>query len=182
MFRKSIFLLCIMALSAAFALTPVAGQTQKSNDKAKSADVRELEKQARQLDQQSAKEPNDKTFALLSKELGVPEATLQSEKQSTSFGFGQLFIANALAKASGKTFDQIASEFRGGKGWGEIAAQNGVKLGSVVSQIKTSNKAMTRQVNSEAHASQGTPAKGSPTQGKSGPPSPPATGRGRGGR
>ncbi len=179
MFKKSIFLFCTMALAAAFALTPVAGQTQKSDDKAKSADIRELEKQARQLDQQSAKEPNDKSFALLSKELDVPAATLQSEKQSTNFGFGQLFIANALAKASGKTFDQIAGEFRGGKGWGEIAAQNGVKLGPVVSQIKSSNKAMNHQENSEAHGSQGAPAKGSPTQGKSGPPT---TGRGRGGR
>lgn len=184
MFRKGIFLVCTLALAATFALTTVSGQTQANADKTRSSDVRELEKQARTLDQQAAKEPNDKTFALLSKQLDIPVATLQSEKQSTNFGFGQLFIANALAKSSGKTFDQIAGEFQQGQGWGQIAAQNGVKLGSVVSQIKSSNKAMGHQVNSQNQGQgqgQSHSPQASPATGKSGPPT---TGRGtgRGGR
>ncbi len=172
MFKKGILLLCTMALAGAFVPASGAGQTQTSAEKTRSSDIGELEKQARLLDDQAAKEPNDKTFTLLSKQLGVSVTTLQSEKQSTNFGFGQLFIANALAKSSGKTFDQIAQEFRQGQGWGKIADQNGVKLGSVVSQIKSSNKAMDHQLNSQGHGPQGAPAKG-----KSGPPT---TGRGTG--
>ncbi len=172
MFKKGMLLLFTMAFVGTFALTTWARQTQTSTDKTNTSEMRELEKQARLLDDQAAKEPNDKTFALLSKQLNVPVATLQEEKQNTKFGFGQLFIANALAKSTGKTFDQIAQEFRQGQGWGQIANQNGVKLGSVVSQIKSSNKAMGHQVNGEAHGPQGSPAKG-----KSGPP---ATARGTG--
>lgn len=172
MLKRSMLLLCTVALAGTFALASRASQTQTGAEKSQSSDMRELEKQARLLDDQAAKEPNDKTFDLLSKQLDVPVATLQSEKQSSNFGFGELFIANALAKSSGKTFDQISQEFRQGKGWGQIADQNGVKLGPVVSQIKSSNKAMDHQVNSQSHSPQGAPAKG-----KSGPP---ATGRGTG--
>lgn len=172
MSRRGLLLLCTIAFAVTLAWTSSANQTQ-TTEKTQSSDMRELEKQARRLDDQAAKEPNDKVFSLLSKQLDVPVATLQSEKQSTKFGFGELFIANALAKSSGKTFDQIAQEFRQGRGWGEIAKQNGVKLGRVVSQIKSANKSVGSAMNHASKSSQGSPAKG-----KSAPP--PATGRGSG--
>lgn len=61
-----------------------------------------------------------------------------------------LFITNALANATAssvnpKTFQQIADEFNTGKVWGQIAKENGVKLGSIISGIKRSNKAIQTQ-------------------------------------
>ncbi len=182
MLRKSTLILCALTLAGTFVAATLASQTQTkaqtqtSEDKKQSADVRELEKQASLFDEQAAKQSdNGKVFSQLSKQLDIPVATLQSEKQSSKLGFGELFIANALAKSSGKTFDQIVQEFHQGQGWGEIAKQNSVKLGPVVSQIKSANKAVGNELNhsnsSPEGASSGTP------KGKG---SPPATGKGGG--
>jgi len=83
---------------------------------------------------------NQPVFESLSKRLDVSVETLQAQKESTGFGFGQLFIANSLAEASGQTFDQMAEAFNAGKGWGEIAKANDLKLGKVVSGLKRANK------------------------------------------
>ncbi len=108
-----------------------------------SKDLQEMQKQATRLDTEaSGSEGHTAIFASLSKELNVPVATLQNEQKSTNFGFGQLFIANSLATASGKTFDQISQEFKSGKGWGEIAKENNVKVGKVVSALKRTNQQM----------------------------------------
>ncbi|HYK89185.1 MAG TPA: hypothetical protein VE398_10465 [Acidobacteriota bacterium] len=79
---------------------------------------------------------NQAVLESLSKQLKIPAATLDAQQRSTKFGFGQLLIANSLAQASGKTFDQVAQEFKSGKGWGEIAKENNLKLGTVVSSVK----------------------------------------------
>ncbi len=114
----------------------------------------EVVKETQALDQAAAKAGNDKVFQTLSKQLNVPVSDLQAQQQSTHFGFGQLFIANALANATAKsatpkTFQQIADEFNAGKGWGQIANQNGVKLGSIISSIKRSDKAIQAQQRNE---------------------------------
>ncbi len=169
MSRKSLIVFAVLILVGAVASFSYA-QT-------KPAEVKDLEKQSKLLDDQAAKQPNDQTFQQLSKELGVPIETLQAERKSTNFGFGELFIANALAKATGKTFDQLATEFRQGKGWGQIAQENNVKLGTIISQVKRSSTAMEK-----AHNGQTNTGHGAATKGKSGPPQ---TGRGptgRGGR
>lgn len=119
-----------LAIAAAFA---------QSTDQSK--DVRELQKQADRLDKEANQDQgHDAVFESLSKQLNVPVVTLQAEQKDTGFGFGQLFIANSLAAASGKTFDQVAQEFKGGKGWGQIARENNVRLGNVVSDLKRANK------------------------------------------
>ncbi len=183
MLKKSMLLLCVLTLAGTFVAAGLASQSQTttqaqtSEDKKQAADVKELEKQAGMLDEQAAKAPNnnDKVFSQLSKELDIPVATLQSEKQSSKLGFGELFIANALAKSSGKTFDQIVTEFHQGQGWGEIAKQNSVKLGPVVSGIKSANKAVGSEMNHANPNSQG--ASGGTPKGKGAPP---ATGKGGG--
>ncbi len=116
----------------------------------------DLEKQTQTLDDTATKIGNQKTFETLSKQLGVPVDVLTKQQQSTKFGFGQLFIANALAnsiKASDATtkvtFESLAAEFQAGKGWGQIAKENNLKLGSVVSQIKRSNKMLERERKNE---------------------------------
>ena len=77
-------------------------------------------------------------------QFNVPVATLQAEQKSTGFGFGELSIAHSLAAATGKSFDQLAQEFKSGKGWGVIARENNVKLGRVVSDLKRANKGVEK--------------------------------------
>jgi len=75
----------------------------------------------------------------ISRETGVPVATLQTEKSSTKLGYGELEIANLLAKASGQSFDSIAAKFKAGEGWGKIAHDMGLNLGKIVSDAHRSN-------------------------------------------
>lgn len=75
----------------------------------------------------------------LSRETGVPVATLQTEKSSTKLGFGDLEIANLLAKASGQRFDSIVAKFKAGEDWGKIAHDMGLNLGKIVSDAHRSN-------------------------------------------
>jgi hypothetical protein len=89
----------------------------------------------------------------ISGETGVPVATLQSERASTGLGWGEVEKANLLANASGKSFNDIVAMHKAGEGWGEIAHDNGLKLGKVVSNAHRSDKAALHAQN--AHSKSG---------------------------
>jgi hypothetical protein len=59
----------------------------------------------------------------------VPEATLEKEKAKSGMTYGDLFAAHTVAKASGKTFDQIAAIKAKGGNWDKVAADSGVSSG-----------------------------------------------------
>jgi len=102
-----------------------------------SKDVEQLQIQlVRVNDEAKQSRENQPVFESLSKQLDVPVSALQADQESTGFGFGQLFIAHSLAQASGQSFEEIAEQFKSGKGWGVIAKENDVKLGKVVSGLK----------------------------------------------
>ena len=84
----------------------------------------------------------------ISNETGVPVATLQAERTSTGLGWGGLEKAHLLANASGKSFDDIVALHKGGEGWGKIAHDNGLKLGSVVSNARRSSHATSHGTSS----------------------------------
>ena len=63
---------------------------------------------------------------------GVPVATLQAERASTGLGWGGLEKAHLLANATGQSFDNVVALHQSGQGWGKIARNNGVNLGSLV--------------------------------------------------
>jgi hypothetical protein len=65
----------------------------------------------------------------ISKSTGVPAATLEKEKASTGFSYGDIFAAHSIAKASGKTFEAIAALKKKGQTWDQIAEANGVDIG-----------------------------------------------------
>ena len=75
----------------------------------------------------------------ISRETGVPVATLLTEKSSTELGYGDLEIANLLAKASGQRFDRIVAKFKAGEDWEKIAHDMGLKLGKIVSDAHRSS-------------------------------------------
>ena len=80
-------------------------------------------------------------LARVSVETGVPIATLQAERASTGLGWGELEKAHLLANSSGKSFDEIVALRKSGQGWGNIARDNGLNLGKVVSDARQSSKA-----------------------------------------
>lgn len=80
----------------------------------------------------------------ISSETNVPVATLIDQRDRTGLGYGGLFIANSLASATGKTFDEIAAEKANGHGWGRIAKENNVKLGPIVSQARHAEKTIRK--------------------------------------
>jgi hypothetical protein len=90
----------------------------------------------------------------ISRETGVPVATLLTEKSSTELGYGELEIANLLAKASGQRFDGIVAKFKAGEDWEKIAHDMGLKLGKIVSDAhRPSSKNESKhlgQTNSES--------------------------------
>jgi hypothetical protein len=79
-------------------------------------------------------------LAKISDETGVSVATLQAERTSTGLGWGELEKAHLLANSSGKSFDEIVALHKGGEGWGQIAHDNGLNFGKVVSNARQSSK------------------------------------------
>ncbi|MBI3875042.1 MAG: hypothetical protein HY300_03585, partial [Verrucomicrobia bacterium] len=63
----------------------------------------------------------------------MPVQSLQEARAGGRLGFGDLLIAAKIADASGRAFADVVAEFRAGKGWGEIAAESHVKVGTLVS-------------------------------------------------
>jgi hypothetical protein len=88
---------------------------------------------------------------------GVPIATLQAERASTGLGWGSLEKAHLLANATGQSFHNVVALHRSGQGWGKIANDNGLKLGTLVSNAHRSSNASTHVKNTgTAHGKAGT--------------------------
>ena len=103
---------------------------------------------------------------------GVPVATLQTERASTGLGWGSLEKAHLLANSTGQSFDNIVALHQGGQGWGKIAHDNGLKLGTLVSDANRSSNATMHAKNTSAmhgksgtHVAKGHAAKTSTTRG-----------------
>src|SRR5450432_167125 len=59
----------------------------------------------------------------------IPVATLEKQKAKSGLDYGDLFIAHSIAKASGKSFEEIAALKAKGQTWDAIADANNVSLG-----------------------------------------------------
>jgi hypothetical protein len=97
---------------------------------------------------------NTKVLNRISTETGVPVDTLQTQKEATGFGYGELENANLLANASGQSFDTIVAKRQAGEGWGQIAHDYGLNLGKVVSAAHRSDQA-TMHSQSSVHGQSG---------------------------
>lgn len=119
------------------------------------AELGTLDTQTRALDNTALRLGEEKTLHTFAEQLGVPYDTLVLQRQQSGFGMGQLFIANSLAAIAPEgTFDAISQEFQSGKGWGEIAKENGVTLGSVIKKMKRSNTAIERTQKNQMRAAE----------------------------
>jgi hypothetical protein len=68
----------------------------------------------------------------LSSRYGVPEREIRQARDTYGLGAGDLFMATALARASGRPVLSVAGEYRKnqGRGWGVMAKSLGIKPGS----------------------------------------------------
>ena len=76
----------------------------------------------------------------ISKSTGVPAATLEKQRASTGLTYGDIFAAHSIAKASGKTFDEIAALKKKGQTWDQIADANGVDIGGKKKKTTAENQ------------------------------------------
>lgn len=117
---------------------------QKPKDSPKmTREERRLEKEAKRIDRE-ASDPagEERVLTRLSGDLGVSTQTLKQQREQSKLSYGNLFIANSLAKSSNTSFSQIAAERESGKGWGKIAKDHNLKLGDVVSGAKKNANAV----------------------------------------
>ena len=100
----------------------------------------------------------------ISRQTGVPVATLQTEQSANRLGYGDLLIANVLASESGKSFSEIVAMFKAGQGgWGKIANDLRLNLGEIVSKARRAEQAALNAQSNNATGSdnsQGGPAMG----------------------
>jgi hypothetical protein len=157
MLRKVLVRILPLALAVATAFAQATDQSK---------DLKEMQKQATLLDKKSSR-GKEIFFESLSKQLNIPIETLKDQEANTNLSPGQLFIANSLAAASGKTFNQMVQEFKSGKGWGEIAKKDNVNLGKVVSDLKRANKQAEEDQAEQAQADGHGSSAGNPNEGAS---------------
>ena len=74
------------------------------------------------------------------REFDVPADVIEEQRTRTGLGYGGLMIANALARDTGRSFDDIVAMKQSGMGWGRIAQENGVKLGPIVSRLNRADR------------------------------------------
>ncbi len=125
---KNLFLTALIGIS----LLGGASQLRADDNADLNKEINQLNDTAKTLDGQK------RVLEKISQATGVPATTLEAERKSSKLGFGELMIAHLLATSSGKTYDQILNEFKSGKGWGQIAKDNKVKLGGLVSKAHES--------------------------------------------
>jgi hypothetical protein len=76
-----------------------------------------------------AKKDPAKALQSISASTKVPVATLEKEKtKHANFSYGDLFAAHAIAKSSGKNFEEVAALKAKGETWDKIADSMGVSL------------------------------------------------------
>ncbi len=67
---------------------------------------------------------------------GVPIAKVRAQMRANpELGLGDLFVANALARATGNSAGQFIAEHDSGRTWGQIAAANPIDLGSLTAHM-----------------------------------------------
>jgi hypothetical protein len=131
--------------SAAPATNPAIERVKEKSAKASAKERADVEKKLdeveKQIETDAAKGEPD-VAARLAAEFGVTADALTAEKSQYSRGWGELVVAHTLM-SNAKTDATIADLFTmraQGMGWGAIAAGLDLKLGDVVSAVKSEQK------------------------------------------
>jgi hypothetical protein len=92
---------------------------------------------------------------VISREFDVPVTVLEEQRTRTSLGYGGLMIANALARETGRPFDEIVAMKQSGMGWGRIAQDNGVKLGPAREPVRPGEHRVSQPWQPQARRDEG---------------------------
>jgi len=92
---------------------------------------RSLDRTLQSISAEANANPSD-FWAAVSKLHGVPEADIQSARQSTGLGPADIYMSSAIAHITGRSIVTVAEEYHRneGKGWGVMAKEMGIKPGS----------------------------------------------------
>lgn len=90
----------------------------------------------------------------IAKETNVPMIVLEDQRTRSHFGYGGLMIANVLALETGRSFDEILALKSSGYGWGQIARENNVDPGRVVSRLDRVDEQFRQAENKDQGAGQ----------------------------
>jgi hypothetical protein len=96
------------------------------------------------LDKASNGVKDDLVLSKLSEKLAVPADTLLQQKTQHNLSFGQLYMANALAKAANKDFDAIMAQIKSNKTWGTVASENNVRMQPISTTVRDLEKILKR--------------------------------------
>ena len=86
----------------------------------------------------------------ISRELALPVDVLRMQRLQTSLHWGEIFIANRLAKETGRTFEELVADYRGGKTWEAIVQQHKVDLGKLIDAVAHTQTVVERRAEDKA--------------------------------
>lgn len=114
----------------------------------------EIDASAKEIDAHATGDEETKVAERLGKEFGMSTDAVLAEKSALGASWGDLTIAHALAAGttSGATVADLVALKQGGMGWGTIAAGMGLKLGAVVSGVKSESQVARGLAKADGHA------------------------------
>jgi hypothetical protein len=127
--RIEVRLMLIALLMLAFSVLPAQAQY---------SEIYRLDKAVNGLDEKVV-------LARLSEKLSSPADTLAREKMQYGLSFGQLYMAQALAKATNKDFDAVMSQIKSGKTWGRFVQENNVRLQPISGTVHDLEKMLKKE-------------------------------------
>jgi hypothetical protein len=102
-----------------------------------------LEERATAIDAVSAEPDGERVVAgHVSRKLAIAVDVLRTERAQTGLGWGGLLIAHLLSREAGLAVGDVAARFRDGKGWSEIARDQGVALDKLSGDVQRSQEAI----------------------------------------
>jgi hypothetical protein len=142
-------------------LVAIAASLVLSLPIARADDETDLNRTADSINQHSATPEGERdVLRSIAAETHVPPSTLLAQKNATGYGNGELLIANLLARASDRTFEDIVA-MRKTEGWGKLAHDLGLNLGQIVSRAHRAEQAAEHARNGgRAHQFDGQPGHG----------------------
>ena len=123
-------LLVPFALMVALVGGPAAAQDVKED--------KELTEHAQKIDKTADRAAPEKVVDKIAKQFNVAPSEVQALR--TKLGFGGITIALALASRTGKSPEAILQMRQSGMGWGQIAQQSNVTVGSIIRDVKAAKK------------------------------------------
>lgn len=127
--RIEVRLMLVALLMLAFSVLPAQAQY---------SEIYRLDKALNGLDEKVV-------LAKLSEKLSTPADTLAQQKMQYGLSFGQLYMAQALAKATNKDFDAVMSQIKSGKTWGQFVQENNVRLQPISGTVHDLEKMLKKE-------------------------------------